>query len=163
MRRAVMRGDGLDEGALWAPSSFQEEAMHVIRLKPVPGSTCGRHDLDAFAVEVDDDDGLDFRFELGEGLAILWALPAGENEMLRLVLVDAAAWHVDEPELREAPWRCDGTWRWEGDLGHVADGVELVGVDVVVTAAPASYRCVLTTRDHRGLTMTTRAWREPVP
>lgn len=137
--------------------------MHVIRLKPEPGSRCGSHDFDAFAVEIDDDGRLDFRFELGAGLAILWALPAGLHEMLRLVLVDAAAWHVDDPELWEAPWRCDGAWRWGGDLGKVADGVELVGVDVVLTAAPAGYRCVLTTRDQSGLTTTTREWREAVP
>jgi len=77
------------------------------------------------------------------------------------VLVDAAAWHVDEPELREAPWRCDGAWRWDGELGSVGDDGELVGVDVVVTARPASYRCVFTTRQAGQLTTTTRQWREP--
>lgn len=134
--------------------------MHVVRLTPAPHSRCGVYDFDAFVVERDDEGHVDFRFELGDGLAILWALPAGVDEMMRLVLVDAAAWHVDEPELREAPWRCDGAWRWQGELGSLGDGVDLVGVDVVLTARPASSRCVLTTRAAGALTTTTRQWRE---
>src|SRR5687767_1396315 len=73
---------------------------------PIPVSL-GGYELDAFVVEEDDDAQLDFRFELGRGLGIFWALPAGRHDRLRLLHVDGAAYTVDEPVLIQDPWVCE--------------------------------------------------------
>ena len=67
--------------------------VHCARLRPpTPRPTLGDYHLDAVAVEYDDDEGrFDFRFELGQGLGIYWALPIERNGRLRLAHVDGAA------------------------------------------------------------------------
>src|SRR4029453_4496862 len=55
------------------PSAVSAQAAHLRPERKI--EVCG-YDLDAVAVEYDDDEGkFDFRFELGQGLGIYWALP----------------------------------------------------------------------------------------
>ena len=112
----------------------------------------GDYDLDAFAVEYYDDTGqFDFRFELGSGLGIYWALPIERNGRLRLLHVDGAAYTVDEPELIEDPWICDlPRTEWRGDLKTFRDGTQLLGVAIEAKAEPARYRCEIVVRDKAG-------------
>lgn len=97
----------------------------------------GEYDVDAFVLEVDDDGSFDFRLELGSGLAIFWALPAAPGDRLRLVLVEHAAMHVDEPDLREDPFVADfprTTWQGSGDVEHVT---------LELNHTPPRYQCVV--------------------
>lgn len=106
----------------------------------------GEYDLDAFAVEYDDETGaLDFRFHLGQGLAIFWALPAGKNDRLRLPLVDGAAFTVDEPVLYADPFVADlPRLEWSGLSLPVGLERRLRKVAVELSSAPPRYRCELT-------------------
>ena len=108
---------------------------------PVPLSL-GGYAFDAFVVEDDDDaPHLSFRFELGRGLGIYWALPAGPNDRLRLVHVDAAAHTVDEPVVIEDPWVCElPRLEWPGQLIPLAGGVRLVSVAIEMHEQPPSYQ-----------------------
>ena len=125
------------------------QAVHL-RLEPKV-ELCG-YDLDALAVEYDDEAGqFDWRFELGQGLGIYWALPIERNGRLRLAHVDGAAYTVDEPELIADPWICDvPQLEWSGDLKTFGDGTKLVAVAVEATSLPAWYRCSIVIRDKNG-------------
>src|SRR5436190_9580744 len=91
---------------------------------------CG-YDLDAVAVEYEDDGYFDWRFELGQVMGIYWALPIERNGRLRLVHVDGAAYTLDAPELVADPWICDlERLEWSGDLKTFGDGMKLVAVAV---------------------------------
>jgi len=120
-------------------------ARFRLEQKPVLGS----YDLDAIAVEYYADTGMfDFRFELGQGLGIYWALPIERNGRLRLMHVDGAAYTVDEPELVADPWICDlPRTEWRGELATFRDGTKLLGVTVEARAEPAWYRCQIVVRD----------------
>ena len=94
--------------------------VSVVSIRPEGGSRlrCGDYDLDAVVVELDGGT-LDFRFELGQGLGIFWALPAGEGDRLRLAHVDGAAYTVDEPTLCADPFQFDlPATTWAGELGQ---------------------------------------------
>jgi hypothetical protein len=112
---------------------------------------CG-YDLDALAVEYDDEAGeFDWRFELGQGLGIYWALPIEHNGRLRLAHVDGAAYTLDEPELIADPWICDvPRLEWSGDLKTFGDGAKLVAAAVEATSRPAWYRCSIVIRSKDG-------------
>lgn len=71
---------------------------------PTPKPQISGYDLDRFVIEEDEAGDFDFRFELGMGLGIFWALPAALGDRLRLFHVDGAAYTVDEPELYEDPF-----------------------------------------------------------
>lgn len=126
---------------------------------------CGDYDLDAFVVELDGDT-LDFRFELGRGLGIYWALPAARGDRLRLFHVDGAAYSVDEPVLYADPFAFDFPHReWRGELGQLHDGSTVLAVAIEVTAEPARYRCEVVRRLATGAEETqTFAWEHgPAP
>ena len=125
--------------------------MRTLRLRPETPTRLGDYDLDAVAIEIGADESeLDFRFELGQGLGIYWALPAGRNQMIRLAHVDGAAYTLEEPILVEAPWRCDvPPLVWQGELAELPNGRVLASVRLEARAQPAAYRCELVTT-HRG-------------
>ena len=114
-------------------------------LRPEGKPKLGEYDLDAVAVEYYEDTGeFDFRFELGEGLGIYWALPIERNGRLRLLHVDGAAYTVDEPELIDDPWICDlPRTEWRGELKTFRDGTRLVSVVIEARSQPPWYRCRL--------------------
>ena len=117
-------------------------SIHTLSFKPPTRRSAGSYDLDAFVLEHDAQGALDFRFELGSGLGIYWALPAAPNDRLRLLHVDGAAYAVDEPELIDDPWGCDfPELRWGGLNAPLSSGRTLLSVCIEVT--PHSYRCVL--------------------
>src|SRR3990167_3611373 len=96
--------------------------VSVVRLAPPTKLTCGGYDLDAFVVELDDGT-LDIRFELGSGLGIYWALPAGPGDRLRLPPGDGAGNGREEPILEADPFVFDLAWlAWRGELGVLGDG-----------------------------------------
>ena len=126
--------------------------VHAAHLRPDRKIELGEYALDAVAIEYDDEESkFDFRFELGQGLGIYWALPIERNGRLRLAHVDGAAYTIDEPVLIADPWICDAP-RLElaRDLKTFADGTKLVAVVVEAKAQPAWYRCVIVVRDARG-------------
>lgn len=117
--------------------------MSAVSIRPEGGSRlrCGDYDLDAVVVELDGGT-LDFRFELGQGLGIFWALPAGEGDRLRLAHVDGAAYTVDEPTLCADPFLFHlPATTWRGELGQLGDGSTVIAVTVEAHVEPASYRC----------------------
>ena len=124
-------------------------SVQSARLRPEKKPELGEYDLDAIAVEYyEDTGGFDFRFELGAGLGIYWALPIGRNGRLRLFHVDGAAYTVDEPELIADPWISDlPRTEWRGELKTFRDGTQLLGVSVEARSAPAWYRCRIVVRD----------------
>ena len=63
----------------------------VVRLTPPQTVTCGGYTLDSFVIELSDA-ALDFRFQLGDGYDIFWALPAAAEDRLRLFHMDNAAY-----------------------------------------------------------------------
>jgi hypothetical protein len=117
-----------------------------------PPLRCGDHQLDAFVLEHQaGTDHLDFRLELGSGLSIFWALPAGRNDRLRLVHVDSAAYELDEPQLMADPWTADlGPLGWEGELARIDADRTLVSVLFEMSAQPARYRCEVRLRHATG-------------
>jgi hypothetical protein len=122
--------------------------IHVVRVKPPAGTRCGGYDLDAFVIEQVDDHAIDFRFELGNGLGIYWALPANAGDRLRLFEVDGAAYTVDEPVLHADPFVFDlPRLAWIGELGTLHGGVLVTAIAIEVAASPATYRCEITLRD----------------
>ena len=126
--------------------------LQVARVRPERKIDLGGYDLDAVAIEYyEDENAFDFRFELGSGLGIYWALPIERNGRLRLAHVDGAAYTLDEPVLIADPWICDlPRLQWRGDLKTFDDGRTLVAVAVEATAEPASYRCVIEVRGADG-------------
>jgi len=116
--------------------------IHVVRMRLPAGVDRGEYDLDAFVIEQVDDGAIDFRFELGRGLGIYWALPAARGDRLRLFEVDGAAYTVDEPVLTKDPFVFDFPRRaWTGELGAIHDGpVTAVAIEV----AGDTYRCEVT-------------------
>lgn len=131
------------------PFEEPEVAVQTAHLRPDRKIELCGYDLDAVAVEYEDGAShLDWRFELGQGLGIYWALPIERNGRLRLAHVDGAAYHVEEPTLVADPWICDvPRLEWRGDLKTFEDGTKLVAVSVEVKARPAWYRCVIVLRD----------------
>lgn len=125
--------------------------------------TLGGYDLDAFVVEDDDQaPHLGFRFELGRGLGIYHALPAGPNDRLRLVHVDGAAYTVDEPVVIADPWVCElPRLEWPGGQMPLAGGARLVSVAIAMQARPASYRCELLVATRSGHEWICLHWHEP--
>jgi hypothetical protein len=147
--RARARGRGVRAPA--DGRTLSAVATRVVHLRPGAPVRVGGYDLDAFAVECDDAGGLDFRLELGAGLGIYWALAAGRDNPLRLVHVDGAAYHLDEPELVAEPWAPDlPRLAWQGELFDLGGGRTLVGVSFEARSGPPSYRCELVERDAAG-------------
>lgn len=110
--------------------------MH--RVSPSPKPHLGGYDVDAFVIEESQDGDFDFRFELGRGLSIFWALPAGLGDRLRLFHVDGAAYTVDEPELYADPFVAAfprTTFQF--------DGAPIESVTIELTVEPPSYQCVV--------------------
>lgn len=140
---------------------YNDDMLSVVRLMPPARLHCGDYDLDRLIVELDDDD-LDFRLELGMGLAIYWALPAAPGDRLRLAMVDGAAFHVDEPVLEADPFVFDlARTSWSGELGQLHDGSTVVRVTIEATAKPAAYRCEVVRRSAASELHTHQfAWRE---
>ena len=136
----------------------------VVRIRPEDKLSCGDYDLDAFVVELDDDT-LDFRFELGRGLGIYWALPAADGDRLRLAHVDGAAYEVEEPSLVADPFLFDFPRKeWRGELGRLEDGSTVLAVIVDASAAPPRYRCEVVRRTAQGEELTrTFAWEGKTP
>ena len=126
--------------------------LQVARVRPERKIDLGGYDLDAVAIEYyDDPREFDFRFELGSGLGIYWALPIERNGRLRLAHVDGAAYTLDEPELIADPWICDlPRLEWRGALKTFDDGTTLVVVALEATSQPARYRCELVVLPKRG-------------
>lgn len=125
---------------------YNDGMLSVVRLVPSARPQCGDYALDRLVVELDGGD-LAFRLELGLGLAIYWALPAAPGDRLRLVMVDGAAFHVDEPVLEADPFVFDlARTSWSGELGQLHDGSTVVRVAFEATAKPASYRCEVVRR-----------------
>lgn len=122
--------------------------VSAVSIRPEGSSRlrCGDYDLDAVVVELDGGT-LDFRFELGQGLGIFWALPAGEGDRLRLAHVDGAAYTVDEPTLCADPFLFHlPATTWRGELGQLGDGSTVIAVTVEARIEPASYRCEVVRR-----------------
>ncbi|MEW6432168.1 MAG: hypothetical protein AB1730_11735 [Myxococcota bacterium] len=95
-------------------------------------------------MEYDDETGaLDFRFELGQGLAIFWATTAGRNDRLRLALADGAAFTVEEPVLYADPADFPRL-EWTGLSLPVGLERRLRRVAVEVSSAPPRHRRELT-------------------
>ena len=128
-------------------------SVQVARFRPDRKPKLGDYDLDAIAVEYYGETGeFDFRFELGSGLGIYWALPIERNGRLRLLHVDGAAYTVDEPELIEDPWICDvPRIEWRGELATFRDGTQLLGVAVEARSQPPRYLCKLVVRGRNGV------------
>lgn len=139
--------------------------VSTVSIRPRGGRRlrCGDYDLDALVVELDAGT-LDFRFELGQGLGIFWALPAAPGDRLRLLHVDGAAYTVDEPTLCADPFVFDlPRSEWRGELGRLADGSTVIAVAVEAGADPAHYRCEVIRRLASGQEETrTWAW-QPKP
>lgn len=137
-------------------------SLQTIRLKPPQPAAVQGYDVDAVAVEYDPETGgFDFRLELGQGMDIYWALPAGPNDRLRLVHVDSAVQFVEEPSLVDDPFVGDLQLRFEGSLATLEDESELLSVEVNLTAEPPTYVCGIATRGgpnklHRTIVL---AWR----
>ena len=101
-------------------------SVQSVRLRPKPKPELGDYQLDAIAVEYYEDSGkFDFRFELGSGLGIYWALPVERNARLRL------------PRGR----------RSAGELKTFRDGTKLLGVMLKARSEPAWYRCKIAVQD----------------
>lgn len=100
------------------------------------------YDLDGFAIEYDDETcSVDFRLELGQGLGIFSALPAGPNDRLRCFLVDGAAFYVDEPELKDDPLVFDSPRLvWAGVLAEYPRDRALTKVIFESSLAAGAYR-----------------------
>jgi hypothetical protein len=132
--------------------------LQVARVRPERKIDLGGYDLDAIVIEYDDDADMfefryayDFRFELGQGLGIYWALPIERNGRLRLAHVDGAAYTLDEPILIADPWICDlPRLEWRGELKTFDDRTRLVTVAVEAKSQPAWYRCELVVLPERG-------------
>jgi hypothetical protein len=105
---------------------------------PSPKPQIGGYDLDAFVIEEDEAGDFDFRFELGMGLGIFWALPAALGDRLRLLHVDGAAYTVDEPELSADPFVATF-----GPLTFQGNGAPIVSVTIELTENPPGYACVV--------------------
>lgn len=135
--------------------------LSVVRISPRPHLKCGEYDLDAFAVELNDED-LDFRFELGRGYMIYWALPAAHGDRLRLALVDCAVMEIDEPTIEADPFVFDfPRIEWSGELGTLHDGSMVTRVVVEVSVEPPTYRCEVNLRSATGETQTKLfSWRQ---
>lgn len=128
----------------------------TIDLKPPPGlHPVEGYDFDTFALEFDQHgDLLDLRFELGALYDFYWALPVAPNGRLRLVHVNSAVVHVDEPTVIDsncaltlAPleWHSAGDDRLGVVKGH--DGARVIErVFVRASADPPLYRCVVELR-----------------
>lgn len=129
-----------------------KETVQAAHLRPDRRIELCGYDLDAVAVEYyEEGRSLDFRFELGSGLGIYWALPIERNGRLRLAHVDGAAYTLEEPILVADPWICDvPRLDWRGDLKTFEDGTKLVAVAVEARAQPAWYRCVIDVRGADG-------------
>lgn len=114
--------------------------VHRFRLPSANKPRLGGYDVDAFVIEEDEAGDFDFRFELGMGLGIYWALPAALGDRLRLFHVDGAAYTVDEPELYEDPFvAAFGPRTFEGN------GAPIQSVTVELTEQPPGYVCVVFT------------------
>jgi hypothetical protein len=112
--------------------------MKTVRFRPArPIRVLGTYDLDAVALETDDDGrALDFRLELGAGLDIFWVVPIEPNGRLRLIHVDCAVAHVD-PEVREDPCLVDlPPLEWPGLSLAIHAGVYEVRAGDIVLANP---------------------------
>lgn len=121
------------------------------RFKPPVPLSLGGYDFDAFVVASGDALHLDFRFELGRGLGIFWALPAGRNDRLRLLHVDGAAYTVDEPVLMQDPWVCElPRLEWLAQHISIEGGGRLVAVAIEMHAQPPSYQCDFVTETTSG-------------
>lgn len=93
-------------------------------------------ELDGLTVELEEDS-FDFRLEFGRDLDIFWAIPSPEDGRLRLIHVDRAASHVDEPALYQDPWRIDvSPLRWAGNGAPI--------LSVAFEATKTSYDCEVT-------------------
>jgi hypothetical protein len=116
------------------------------RFKPPAKTRVGGLDLDNIAVEFDESTGriLDFRFELGRGWEILWALPAGPGDRLRLVLVDCAVYDVGDPSLEADPFVVEGDHWWV--LAQPLPGGALLEEVRYVGLADGCYRCEVRVR-----------------
>lgn len=137
--------------------------MVTISLAPPSPVRCDDFDLDAVVIEHDPAHGFAFRLVLGRGYDIFWAVPAAANDRLRLIHVDAAVYHVDEPTLHADPYTTDlPRMRWD-DVDHdLRGGGTVVGVECEASAAPGAYRCAVTVRAEDGTTTTTTlAWEAP--
>lgn len=113
------------------------------------------YQLDAVALEFDvDGDPIDLRFELGSGLNIYWAVPIEQNGRLRLIHVDCAVAHVDEPTLVLDPCPLELLpLRWDGELGAVGgrgSGRRVKGISIQASAS-AGYHCVVDVEGNDGL------------
>lgn len=119
------------------PRSVWLRLEHAVRV--------GEYELDAVTIEWSEVDvEFDFRFELGSGLSIFWALPIAPGGRLRCFHVDGAAYELEEPILVADPWSEDvARLEWRGELAELGDGRTLVSVAVEASAVPPSYRCEL--------------------
>ena len=137
--------------------------IQAVHLRPPRRISCGDYDLDAVAIEIDEDgSALDFRLELGRGLGIYWALPIARGGRLRLAHVDGAAYTVDEPTLVADPFLFDLPLQmWHGELAKLRDGSTLTSVSVEAIASPGWYRCMVRRRTADGNdAQTVFEWRE---
>lgn len=140
------------ESAAGASVSEERRVTTTIFLKPPDGlNPVGGYDFDTFALEFDQHgDLLDLRFELGALSDFYWALPVAPNGPLRLIHVNSAVVHVDEPSVIDDPCALElAPLEWHGELGTVAatDGARVVvSVFVRASTAPALYRCVVELR-----------------
>lgn len=123
--------------------------VNVHRFKPTSKLELGEYDVDAFVIEELEDGDFDFRFELGLGLAIFWALPAGPNDRLRLAMVDGAAFHVDEPVLYADPYVANFP-----RVTFTGDGEPIQSVSIEVSTDPPRYQCVLMLTDRAPVELT---------
>lgn len=112
--------------------------IHRFRLPSENKPQVGGYDLDAFVIEEDEHGDFDFRFELGRGLGIYWALPAALGDRLRLFHVDGAAYTVDEPELFADPFVAEVP-----RMTFESEGKPIKSVSIELHEKPASYSCVL--------------------
>jgi hypothetical protein len=113
----------------------------VHRFKPATKLSLGGYDVDAFVNEESEEGSFDLRFELGQGLAISWGLPAAARDRMRLVLVDGAAYTVDEPVFYDDPFVANFP-----RVTFAGDGEPIQSVSVEVTTEPPRYQCVLPLR-----------------
>lgn len=138
--------------------------LSVIRIEPRPRPSCAGYALDAIVVELDRNT-LDVRLELGSGLGIYWAVPAGPGDRLRLFHVDGAAYDLDEPDLIDDPFVFDLPRTGDqGELGQLHDGTTVIALHVEASAEPARYQFDVVVRDATGAERARRfAWRAPPP
>ena len=129
----------------------QQPTTTTTKLSPLAG-----YDLDAVTVEFDGaGDLVDVRFELGRGFDICWAVPVAPQGRLRLLHVDSAVYHVDEPTLELDPCALDIDaleWRDAGPagLGVVGGGRIVESVMVRASSTPSQYWCEAVVRDPDG-------------